>query len=406
MCAETCQTTVTERKQDSFTLTVAKSTEEVGSLRRVWAELQGREHATGPNADIDHFLTVIRHKKNVVRPHVVLLSRGEEPRAMLVARIDEDPVAFTIGYKTVAQPTARCLTVVHQGAFLGDDPEASAALFAELQRSLLRGEADMASLHMIPVDTELYRLFRTVPRAVSRDYYPFVTLHWRRGLPARFEELRQAWSKNHRKSIRKSAKKLRRDHNGDVEVRLYEKPEDVGFLIEHVESIARTTYQRGLGVAFNNDTLTRERMALAAQQGWLRSYLLHVNGTPCSYQLGFRYGAGYFAMGRGYDPAFKHYSAGTHVFLTALERACEDTMIDFWDFGIGDAEHKHVYGTEQWQEAKVYIFSRSLKGLKLSALWTVTNLLSDMGRRVLGKTGLLKKIKRFWRYRLQASQRD
>ena len=70
------------------------------------------------------------------------------------------------------------------------------------------------------------------------------------------------------------------------------------------------------------------------------------------------------------------------------------------DWGLGDAEYKAALGTHEWQEACVYIFAPTLKGLALNILRTPAMVADVQLKRILERANLVKRIKRLWRNRL------
>ena len=103
------------------TVHAARSFEEVEALRPVWESLEGGRLPS----DIDLFLTFLEHSTRVLRPHVVLVEDGAA-KALVVARLEDFPLAAQLGYGIGYTPTVRALTVVY-GGFLGDVEAVGAA---------------------------------------------------------------------------------------------------------------------------------------------------------------------------------------------------------------------------------------------------------------------------------------
>src|SRR5687768_130651 len=88
-------------------VTVARTVDEVEALRPVWERLP----VDNMDADIDHFLTVVRHRREVLRPHVIHVERPGRPDMLVVARLEDVPLESTVGYRVVARPRVRALMV-------------------------------------------------------------------------------------------------------------------------------------------------------------------------------------------------------------------------------------------------------------------------------------------------------
>ena len=80
---------------DGMTINVARTIEEVEQLRNYWEKLQRH-----PNADIDNYLTVVKTLKEIIRPHVIFLSKDGVPTSIMIGRIENYPFECKVGYKT------------------------------------------------------------------------------------------------------------------------------------------------------------------------------------------------------------------------------------------------------------------------------------------------------------------
>lgn len=380
-------------------MTVAKSLYEVELIRDQWEDLHSRQQWAHPNTDIDLYLTVVRHMKQALRPHVVLLCEGNTPVAMLVGRLDKCPFEHKIGYKTVFNPTVRRLSVLHGGTWGVDSNLYASLLLNELLRALKSNEADTVFFNMIPTRSTLLESIQTELGWLLREH-SVTTKHWRMQIPNSLNDFLLTLSKSHRSNLRNYSNRLKKGRFGKVIVKCLRRPSDVGTLLRDSESVAARTYQRGLGVGFRDDPLTKARIILAAKKGWLRSYVLYVDDKPVAYQQGFQYQDGYHVMGKGYDPKFREHRVGTFLFLNILEDFCKGGRIRFWDFGIGDAEYKQHFGTEVWQEATFHVFAPSMTGMKLNVASRLINLLSKAAGVIVNQAKLSGKIRRYWRDQL------
>lgn len=87
-----------------------------------------------------------------------------------------------------------------------------------------------------------------------------------------------------------------------------------------------------------------------AAAGWLRMYLLHLDGKPAAHILGAEYNNEYFALKTSYDSEFKAASPGQAIFFYALRDAFERKLrvFDFlgndsrWKGELANAERRHV----------------------------------------------------------------
>src|SRR5262249_58730848 len=90
-------------------------------------------------------------------------------------------------------------------------------------------------------------------------------------------------------------------------------------------------------VAFHED-LSR----LALGQGWLRLFVLWLNGEPAAALYGFRYGGTFYYYQCGFDPRFSRMSVGVVTLALALRHALEAQAFEF-DLPHGSERCKAVW---------------------------------------------------------------
>jgi CelD/BcsL family acetyltransferase involved in cellulose biosynthesis len=190
-----------------------------------------------------------------------------------------------------------------------------------------------------------------------------------------------------------------RDFSGAVKIASFRKVTEVDNLVKDAEQVAQKSYQRGLGVGFVNSPEVRERLRLKAQKGWLRAYVLYVADRPCAYWI-CDLNQGILGGNHvGFDPGLAKYSPGMYLMMKVIEGFCDarDNEVVEVDFALGDAEYKQELGNREWQEAPVYIFAPSLKGVELSLIRYLTAGIDQSLKKLLGRTTLLRRIKKNWR---------
>lgn len=378
---------------EGYTVKVARSVEEVESLRGAWEQMQWH-----PNADIDFYLTILASRDEILRPYIVQLSSSGRPKAMMIGRIVQQRLDFKVGYKTIFRPKVRVLTFIY-GGLLGEQTyEEAETLVAGAMASLKRDEADVVFFNHLPLDSHIYKLTRSKLGLLWRDYFTQINLHWKMSLPDTIAEFYQNLSPKRRHEFKRKDRVLNKAHSGNVTVRCIRERHLVDRLIEDVESVARNTYQRGLETAFIANDETRRRLCLASERGWLRAYLLYVDGKPCCFWIGTLYGKTFFLDFTGFDPSFKKYEPGTLLFIKMVEDLCQNNIKEV-DFGFGDAIYKQHFCDQSWKEASVYIFPPTLKGMKLNALKMLTVTVNESAKKILKGLGALERAKRIWRER-------
>lgn len=370
---------------------VFRSLPELEEIRATWEAWSWH-----PDSDIDLYLLLQSLRTEIIRPHVIVVYRGGRPDAMLIGRIDQRRLAFRIGYKAILRPNVRLLNIIPGGSLGNLSAENSELLTAEILRCLRQGEADMAELGFVPADSALFQSVTRSPRLMSRDFFPTVQSHWRMNL-SDSDSAAQPLSKDDKEQRRK-AKKFLAEHGNQIEIRRFGGLADLDRMIDDVEEIAQKTYQRGLGAGFTPTGETRRLLQLEAAKGWLRTYLLYVAGKPCAFWLGNVYHGIFCGGAMGYDPAYGKYAVGKFLMQHGIEEFRREGIkaIDFW---LGDADYKQRMSNQKWEEAIVYIFAPTLKGMFLNALRTPTIFIDQSVRRLIARAGVLPAIKRVLRAR-------
>jgi hypothetical protein len=378
-------------------LRVCRNLVEVEEIRAIW-----NSFSCHPNSNIDFYLNVVNSTHGILRPHVLLVQRGDMPESLLVGRLEQRNVEFRVGYKSFGQRAARSLTFIY-GGFIGNASESNAELSVRaVMESLSRGEADLAFFNHLRMGTPLYDRATQCPGFFLRDHFHNPQPHRRMRLPVSKEEFEVAVSPKFRKHQR--YKKLVRDHAGDVRVSHFSGICDLDQVTLDVDAIARKTYQRGLGSGFVDNEEMRNRLRVEAEKGWLHTFILYVGGKPCAFWMCNLCGGQLYSGYMGYDPAFSHYSPGMFLITRAIEELSiqnSDARIRDIDWGLGDAEYKTHLSTEDWKEASVYIFAPTAKGVALNLLNSGAAGIDRLARKVLGKSALLAKVKKSWRGRLR-----
>jgi hypothetical protein len=385
----------------SVHLDVARTVEEVEALRPTWESLAGAR----PPSDLDLFLRFLEHSPSVLRPHVVLVERNSA-RALVVARIEDFPLAARLGYGIGYTPTVRALTVVY-GGFLGDlEAIGPDGLLAALGESL-RGETlDLVRLRMLTVDSGLHTAAASrAPALRVRRFAPKST-HWAARIPGSMDEFLAARSRERRKNVRRHARRLEESYGDDLEVRFFRSPGDLDQLYDDCDCIHRTSYQHALGVGFSSGERDRGLAELTMQKGWFLAGVLYFRGAPVAFQLGTAYRGTYTASGTAFDPAHSKERPGTYLLMKVIEELCADPAVDRFDFGFGDADYKRAFADESWVEQDIEIFERRVRPLGINLAQTTIRGTSAAARSLLVRTGRLRDVRRVWRSRLSSAGRE
>lgn len=380
---------------DRVAVRTARSAEELEGLRPVWSSFD----AEVVNADIDYHLMLVERRPEALRPHVLLVEEDGAPAALVVGRVEDVRLPAKLGYTTLWRPRVRALTVSYGGVLGRDDARTAAVVLAEILAALRRGEADVARLRNLKVGSPLHRAARTQPGLLSRDRLTIPSRHWRARLTGSYDDYLARRSGKTRSNLRRYGRKFEAAFPDAIEFRTFRDDAELDRLLADTGAVYDATYQRALGVGFSDSGIEREVTNLTLARGWFRGFVLYVEGKPCAFWHGIRYGRVFSTGPTGYDPAFGSHRVGTYVLGRMVEELSREEDLDWIDFGFGDAEYKQHFGDESWEEEDVLVWAPRLRAARLSLTRTALLAADRSARAVLGRRGLLTKTRTLWRRR-------
>jgi peptidoglycan/xylan/chitin deacetylase (PgdA/CDA1 family) len=147
-------------------------------------------------------------------------------------------------------------------------------------------------------------------------------------------------SANFRQQLGRKERNLARRHR--VELRLVTDPERLPEAMDRLFELHALRWGRGGSAFLPRAGFHREFAAAALELGWLRLWLLELDGRPAAAWYGFRFGGveHYYQSGR--DPAFDHLSAA-FVLLAHTIRAAFDDGVTEYRFGRGQDPYKYRF---------------------------------------------------------------
>lgn len=343
-------TTVLDRS--ATTVTVARTADEVAALRPVWERLGARLL----DADLDHFLAVVRWSPDVLGPHVLHVERPGAAELLVVARLVDQRVPLRVGYRALGHVRVRALVVSFDGVLGARDPGDHAAALAALRSELDRGAADVAVLQKLPDDDPLWAaVVDAVPP--SRLVVSAPVVHHQLATAVSLDALLHQRPSKSRQRIRREVNRFRRDHEGRFEVRRLDLPEHRDRLVCDVEQVSALSYQRSLALGSVDPAVHAELLALARDRGWLRAWMLYVDAQPVSFWWGMKYGRVFEPGATAFDPRHQDAGVGTFTFLQMLDDLCHDPDVEVVDFGFGDAEYKRRFSTSVDERRDLRVFA-------------------------------------------------
>lgn len=317
----------------------------------------------------------------------------------------ERPLAFHFGEMQLASARLTRFTMrgePYLAAAASEEVKASAAtaLFDAVIPALERDEA--LYFEGLPIEGGTYRALSDA--VSSGDSVVLIQIgaafpHQFIEFPASFKEYLDRLGSRSRQSVQYSARRLERDMPGHVIMRKFADSEQVTQFLADASALSRKTYQANLlGLGLHDDPDTRARLSLAAERGWLRSYILYCRDIPAAFMLGFEYGGCYYYDDVGYDPDYAKWSVGTVLQLKVIEEIYSSPdHPTFFDFSTGFGQHKGRFGNMSRPEANLLLMRRSWRSQSLAALYRSSEGLSAGVVNTLDGLGIKERVKKLVR---------
>jgi hypothetical protein len=377
-----------------YDIRVVTKLDDIENLRAFWSRMN-----VNPDADIDFYSLFVSLHADSQKPYVLVASQDGEPKAMWLGRLENASVPIRAGYRTLMSLRLRQIILLPEG-FLGEPhPEVVQALAWYLMKELKAGVADRVYLSNTDVNLEIYKTVQRAPGFLFRDHSRQIEERWKTTLPANMDEFLKRVSKKHRYWLRRIGRVFEEAFPGRVQYKTYTKKEEIESFCVPAEQIAQTTYQRGLGVGFQNTDEAHRRLELAVDKGWWRAYVAFVGEEPVAFWSGRLYKGVMHLEWTGYKPAYRKYEAGTVLFLKMLEDLCSCGVREV-DYGNGASAYKERFGDNKCVEGSLSIYSPSLRGLFSNTLITTAIITNRTAKTLARKLGVVDRVKKFWRTRL------
>lgn len=383
---------------ENYRVSVITSLSEMNAVRQLWEAVQWH-----PDADFDLFSMVVHVRDNVISPCIFVLSRNDEPVALLAGRIEKGKIRIRFGYAPLVEISNRQIVFV-AGGFMGDETDANWKRLLTAVDSLLRKQKlDLAIFEHLKIGFSEYDTIRqTFKRAKLSCYVQEEANHRLLRLPATFDGFMANRSQKHRYWLKRLHRVLDREFNKQWRIQRYCLPIESRKFVEDADSVARMTYQRRLGTGFRWDKEAELRVDLDAQRGRLRGYVLFIKDEPKAFWYCSVYNHTLYLEATAYDPDYRSYELGTILLMKVFEDHC-GTDIEIVDFGLGDADYKKRFCSDSFKEKSVFLFSMSPRGMYLQCLHNATNFSNKIAKNYLDRLKLLQRVKTHWRRRLERS---
>src|SRR4029450_599413 len=96
-------------------------------------------------------------------------------------------------------------------------------------------------------------------------------------------------------------------------------------------------------------------------RGWLRMFVLRVNGAPAAGMYGFRYNRAFYFYQHGFDDSYQQHSIGLVLMALSIRAALEEGAVEF-DMLWGTEPYKFLWARQTRELYNVHLFPPHLGG--------------------------------------------
>jgi CelD/BcsL family acetyltransferase involved in cellulose biosynthesis len=146
--------------------------------------------------------------------------------------------------------------------------------------------------------------------------------------------------------------------------------------------------ERGGSDAYHTEALLsfhRDISEIALKNGWLRLYILKLNGQPASSLYGFLYRGVFNFYQSGFDLAFEKHSVGFLTMGCAIQKAISEGAREY-DLLHGDESYKSHWTSQKRPIGRLEIYPPGLEGGASRRCLQMGRIYRNVARRVLRST--------------------
>ena len=362
--------------------------------------VDNREEPRVVQQDIEFFKYQIKEDLLEGKPLICVLYKDDSP--VMVSFGEEELVEMSpaIAYfkLRVFNFKKRCYHIFPYSVFGGNGTLEHSKIFIEMLLDNLRKEdIDYVFFSLLRRKAALSSNLLDIKNPLIRDFTPSNEKHFILKVPESLETFLSTKDKQGRQKLKKIVKKVESEYKGRHLVRVFVSEEDVDRFYEDAEKVAQKSQLRAINVGFRSTKKELMKKKWIAKKGYFRSYILYLNNIPVSFMEGVNYRRHFVGENTGFDMEYEKFQTGSYIKLKLIEDIAQTKCADFIDFQIGADRWKQNFSSQEDEEIRVKIYLPKFSNIFFKVTFTVFPYLNRLVRRLLKKTMLYEKTRKFIR---------
>ena len=334
------------------------------------------------------------------RPLVCVLYKDNSPVMFSLGVVHKDEVSPSITYLKLKfiNFKKKCYQVFQYGVFhLEDTIELSDIFIKMLLSNINKYNVDYVFFDLIRKGTALSDCILKIKNPLIRDFAPNNEKHFMLKVPESLAEFLASKDKQRRSKFNRIIRKIESEYKGNCQVKIFTEEKDVEQFFRDAESVAQKSQLRAINVGFKSTKTELTKKKWLAKKGYLRSYILYLNGLPVCFMEGINYKRHYFGENTGYDMEYEDLRIGTYLKLKLVEDISQTKCADFIDFGFGADIWKKRFSSKLYEEMRIKLYVPKFSNLVFSTTITFFAYLNRWSRKLLRKLKLYKNVRKYFR---------
>ncbi len=291
---------------------------------------------------------------------VILLRQDTRIVCVAICVIRRQSFNFQFGVLRVPGPKLRVLKILDSDFVYskGVDKSACVKKLLEVFREI-KAEFDVIYLENIFEVSSTWKIFDNNTSFAGLRLQPIIQdmqVNCRQILAPSYDAWLLALKSKTRYNLKRRVRLLFEKYSEQIEFKRVSRTHDVKYFLELLNEVFPKTWQaQTFTVRKRNNPEDIARLTHIAGKGWLRSYVLVINGKPVAFILGYQYADVFEHAECGYDQEYAKAGVGSVLNLLMIKDLYAWHKPKALNFGFGENEYKRILGNEKNNVYEAYL---------------------------------------------------